>query len=214
MKNIILYGAPASGKGTQCELLVKNYGYKHISTGDLFRNLGYETELEKQIHETIDQGKLVDDEVTAKLVKQELDKLENSYVVLDGFPRNVNQAKMLDTFVDNYMVINIEVDKDIALKRSLGRLTCSNCGKIYNKYFEESKPSKENICDICNIELTGRNDDNEESFNNRFNIYLNNVKDVLDYYENKKILRIIPSTTPNETFNSIKNLLEENNGNN
>ena len=113
MKNIILYGAPAAGKGTQCELLVREYGYKHISMGQLFRDLDDSTELNREIHEKISKGILIDDETTAKLLQAKLKELGNTAVVLDGFPRTLNQAKILDKFFSNYVVINIEVEDDL-----------------------------------------------------------------------------------------------------
>lgn len=209
MKNIILYGAPAAGKGTQCELLVERYGYKHISMGELFRNLDDSTEFNRQIHEKISKGMLIDDDTTSQLLKNKLDELINQRIVLDGFPRTLNQAHILDEFFDNYIAINIDVDKDVALKRILGRQTCSKCGKIYNIYSNEMKPINNDICDVCNEKLVSRSDDNEESFITRFNIYLSNVKEVLDFYENKKVLYIVKSHESKEqTFNEIEKILK------
>lgn len=210
MKNIILYGAPAAGKGTQCELLVERYGYKHISMGQLFRDLDDSTEFNQSIHEKISKGELIDDETTSQLLKNELEKLKGMHVVLDGFPRNLNQAKILDTFFKDYVVINIAVDERVALERALGRLTCPSCGKIYNIYSKDMAPKNEKICDLCNVELSGRSDDNEESFKTRFNIYQTNVKSVLDYYNEKKVLYIIESCESKEdTFNIIEKVLKE-----
>ncbi len=208
MKNIILYGAPAAGKGTQCELLVREYGYKHISMGQLFRDLDDSTELNREIHEKISKGILIDDETTAKLLQAKLAELGNAAVVLDGFPRTLNQAKILDKFFSNYVVINIEVEEQVALERTLGRVSCPKCGKIYNKY-SEMKPKNANLCDNCNVELQGRSDDNEESFKVRFNTYLNNVQGLLDYYRNQNCLYIIKSHDKKEdTFADVKNILD------
>lgn len=208
MKNIILYGAPAAGKGTQCELLVREYGYKHISMGQLFRDLDDSTELNREIHEKISKGILIDDETTAKLLQAKLSELGNVAVVLDGFPRTLNQAKILDKFFSNYVVINIEIDEQVALERTLGRVSCPKCGKIYNKY-SEMKPKNANLCDNCNVELQGRSDDNEESFKVRFNTYLNNVQGLLDYYRNQNCLYIIKSHDKKEdTFADVKNILD------
>ena len=207
MKNIILYGAPAAGKGTQCELLIERMGYKHISTGELFRSLDDSTELGRSIHEKIAKGILIDDETTASLVKNRLNELDGP-VVLDGFPRTLNQAKILDTFFDNYVVINIEVEEEVALKRTLGRVNCPNCGRIYNIY-TEMKPKQEGICDDCGASLKGRSDDNEESFKVRFNTYLANVGSVLDYYKEKDALYIIKSHESKEdTYTDIKKILD------
>ena len=208
MKNIILYGAPAAGKGTQCELLVREYGYKHISMGQLFRDLDDSTELNREIHEKISKGILIDDETAAKLLQAKLKELGNVAVVLDGFPRTLNQAKILDKFFSNYVVINIEVEEQVALERTLGRVSCPKCGKIYNKY-SEMKPKNANLCDNCNVELQGRSDDNEESFKVRFNTYLNNVQGLLDYYRNQNCLYIIKSHDKKEdTFADVKNILD------
>ncbi len=210
MKNIILYGAPAAGKGTQCELLVSRYGYKHISMGQLFRDLDDSTEFNRKIHDDISKGILIDDNTTAQLLQNKLKELGNVPVVLDGFPRTLNQAHVLDNFFANYIVINFEVEEIVALERTLGRLTCSKCGKIYNIYSKEMAPKKDRLCDVCNIELTGRSDDNEESFKVRFNTYLNNVKDILEYYRKKQVLYIVKSHELKEdTFADIEHILKE-----
>ena len=206
MKNIILYGAPAVGKGTMCEFLIKKYGYNHISTGDLFRNLDDSSELGKTIKEIIISGNLVDDETTNKLVKNKLDTMDG-LIVLDGFPRNLAQAKMLDEYFNNYIVINLEIEYEIAMKRALGRLNCPKCGKGYNKFNPNMHPKVNNLCDNCNIELTHRSDDNEESFKKRFEIYSKNVKDVLDYYQEKNLLYIVKSVNPEDTFKNIEGVI-------
>jgi len=208
MKNIILYGAPAAGKGTQCELIVEKYGYKHISMGQLFRDLDDSTEFNRKIKENIKKGILIDDKTTSQLLKNKLDQIKEGNIVLDGFPRNINQAKILDEFFTGYVVINVDVDYETAKKRTLGRLNCNKCGKIYNIYNEEMKPKKENICDICDMELSKRSDDNEESFKTRFDIYMQNVKDVLDYYQKKDLLYIVKSENPKDTLIEIERVID------
>lgn len=207
MKNIILYGAPAAGKGTQCELLVEKYGYNHISTGQLFRDLDETSELGKKIKEIISLGNLVDDETTAQLVREKL-KTMNGLIVLDGFPRNLNQAIMLDSFFEDYVVINLNVDYELAKMRVLGRSSCKKCGKIYNELTGEMMPKNSGICDICGVELEKRLDDNEESFKTRFNIYMNNVKDILNYYREKNVLHIVESVNPQQTFETIESVVK------
>lgn len=210
MKNIILYGAPAAGKGSQCEFLVEKHGYEHISMGQLFRDLDDSTEFNREIHEKISKGMLIDDKTTSQLLRNKLNEIKGKHVVLDGFPRTLNQAYLLDTFFSDYIVINIDVDREEALMRILGRLTCNKCGKIYNIYYPSMAPIKEGICDTCNVELAGRSDDNEESFNTRFDIYLNNVKDLLDYYKSKDVLYIVKSKEAKEdTYNEIDKILKE-----
>ena len=207
MKNIILYGAPAAGKGTACEELVSKYGYNHISTGQLFRELDDNSELGMRVKEIIASGNLVDDETTAQLVKNKLDEMKGQ-IVLDGFPRNLNQAQILDEFFSDYVVINIDVDYETAKNRILGRITCSKCGRIYNELIKEAKPKVSGICDDCGVALLKRSDDNEESFKNRFEIHMNNVKDVLDYYKEKDLLYIVKSQSPQQTFEDIESVVK------
>ena len=209
MKNIILYGAPAAGKGTMCELLVERLGYKHISIGQVLRyQRSTETEIGRIIIETQDKGVLTPDHIVAEALKAELKKYEGKPVVLDGYPRNVNQAETLDTMFENYVVINIEVTEEIALKRTLGRRNCPKCNRIYNIY-TTMKPKQDGICDDCCSELKSRSDDNEESFKVRFNTYLSNVESVLDYYRKKNSLHIIQSSeSKEETYADIKKILD------
>ena len=209
MKNIILYGAPAAGKGTMCELLVERLGYKHISIGQVLRDQrSTETEIGRIIIETQDKGVLTPDNIVAEALKAELAKYAGQPVVLDGYPRNISQAHTLDTMFDNYVVMNIEVSEETALKRTLGRVNCPKCGRIYNIY-TDMKPKQENTCDDCGCELKGRSDDNEESFNVRINTYLANMETVLDYYKKKDALYIIPSyESKEETYADIKKILD------
>lgn len=207
MKNIVIYGAPAAGKGTVCEELVKNYGYEHISTGQLFRELSDNTPLGVKVKKIMESGNLVDDETTVQVLKEKLETLDG-HIVLDGFPRNVKQAQILDSFFDNYIVINLDVDYDIARRRILGRLMCSKCGKIYNELEQEKKPKVKGICDECGVSLTKRKDDNEESFKKRFQIHQDSVKNILSYYEKKNILYTISSKNPQQTFEEIESVIK------
>ena len=207
MKNVILIAAPAAGKGTEAAKLKEQYNMVHISTGDLFRDLDDSTELGKSIKEIIAKGLLVDNETTSQLVKSKLNTLKG-LVVLDGFPRNLEQAKMLDEYFSDYVVINIDIDYEDAMKRALGRMNCPKCGKGYNKYFKDMLPKVDNLCDNCNEELISRDDDNEESFKKRFEIYTNNLESVLDYYRNKKLLYIVKSVNPQKTFEGLEGVIK------
>ncbi len=208
MKNIIIYGAPAAGKGTVSESLVEKYKYNHISTGQIFRDLNDNDEFSKHIKEIIAKGNLVDDETTTKLLKLHLDKTDKKNILLDGFPRNINQVKLLDTFFENYIIINLNVDEDVAIKRTLGRVSCPKCGKIYNKYNINKKPKVDNICDNCNIALVSRSDDNEEAFKARYSAYINNCESIFNYYKEKNILYTIDSNkTPGEVFKDIESII-------
>lgn len=197
MNNIIFIAPPAAGKGTVSDFLIKNYHYKHLSTGDMLR-----TEIEagsdfgKEINKIIQAGNLVSDDIMIRLVKEQLEGLSNQAFILDGFPRTLEQAKSLDEMlvslgVTNNIVISLDIDYDLALKRVLGRVNCPKCGRSYNIYFEEMKALKDNICDDCNTELTKRSDDNEESFKKRFDTYIENARSIKEFYQEKHLLKEI-----------------------
>lgn len=208
--NIILIAPPAAGKGTQSELICNKYDMQHISTGDLIRTvINSNNENSIELKKTIEQGKLVSDEFVLDLIKEEI-KNGNNYI-FDGFPRTVNQAKLFDELLNELnkkidYVIYLDIDKDIAMKRILGRLSCSKCGKVYNDQIEESMPKINGICNECNIELSKRNDDNEETFNKRFDTYINETKPLLDYYKDRLYI-IDSSLNKYEIFKQIENII-------
>lgn len=213
MKNIIFIAPPAAGKGTQSELLVSEFGYNHISTGDLLRlkqNDG--SELGNYIKDLLSQGKFVDDDIVTDLLKEKLSNIDGPFI-LDGYPRNIEQATRLENVLKSLnlsidAVIYLNVDSKTAMKRALGRVSCPKCNKIYNKYINEKMPKVANICDVCGIELIGRSDDNEESFKIRFDTYINQTKPLLDYYKSNGLLVIIDKVnTPNETFEEVKKVI-------
>lgn len=210
--NIVLIAPPASGKGTQAQMLKDKYNLYHLSTGDLLRNISKDrSELGIKIKNIIDEGKLIDDDLMIEIVKEKIYSIKNNGIIFDGFPRTLNQAIKLDEMlkginkkIDN--VIVLEIDKEIALKRSIGRVACSNCGNIYNIYFDDLKnPLK---CNNCNNELIKRNDDTEEKFNLRFDSYVKNSKKLIEYYEDKNIVNYVSSINDKETvFTEIKNII-------
>ena len=211
MKNVIFIAAPATGKGTFSNMLMERYGYNHISTGDLLRNIvKTNTSLGNEVAEVLKSGKLVNDELIFKILKEALKQmdLQNPFII-DGLPRNINQAYYLNNLfneinIDNYLAINLDLEYEIALKRALGRLSCPYCGTTYNKFFDEFKPKIENMCDKCGSVLDSRTDDNEESFKERFETYQNNVKPILEYYENNnKLLKISTHEFTNEEIFDI-----------
>lgn len=203
MKNIILYAPPAAGKGTQCEFLEKTYGYKVISIGQVLRNnRSMDTEIGRAIIETQDKGILTPDNIVFGALKNELEKLGKSNIVIEGFPRNIDQAKLLDELVDNYIVINLALDRDVAMKRSLGRLNCNKCGHIHNIYFDNMKPTKDGICNNCGATLEVRSDDNADSFNKRFDVYEENKDAILEYYKEKDVLFIVDSNKDKDEISS------------
>lgn len=213
MKNIVLYAPPAAGKGTECELLVKDFGYEVISIGQVLRNArNPETEVGRAIIETQDKGILTPDNIVAEALKAELDKLKGKNLVIEGYPRNIAQAKLLDTIFDNYIAININVERELAMKRTLGRVTCGNCNKLYNINFPDSTPKVEGICDVCGAKLELRSDDKEAAFNVRFDVYEENAPQILDFYKEKGILYIVDGSLGRDnTHKTIKKILEGNN---
>ena len=192
--NIILLAPPAAGKGTQSEKIVSKYNLKHISTGDLLRNcLKNNDELSNQIREIMNQGKLVDDEIIIKLIEKELTNSSLNGFVLDGFPRSLAQAKKFNELLNKLnkhldLVLYLNIDKENALNRIIGRRTCPNCGRIYNILIENSKPLNENLCDECNVSLTKREDDNEVTFNKRYDTYVTETSPLIDFYKNQGLL--------------------------
>lgn len=211
MKNVIFIAPPAAGKGTQSERLME-IGYEHISTGDMLREeINKNTVLGKEINEIITMGKLVSDELVFELITNKITNLSKPFI-LDGFPRTINQAKLLDELfqklnITNYEVVYLDVSLDVALKRALGRLTCS-CGSSYNIYNENLKPKLENICDKCGKVLVKRNDDNEESFKVRFETFLNNIEPIKDFYRGKDRLHVIDTMlSTDEVTDRIKGIL-------
>ena len=213
MKNIIFIAPPAAGKGTQSELLVSEFGYNHISTGDLLRSKQNDgSELGNYIKDLLSQGKFVDDEIVTKLLSDKLSTINGPFI-LDGYPRNIEQANILENVLKSLSlsidaVIYLDVDSETAMKRALGRVSCPKCNKIYNKYIEEKMPKVTNVCDDCGVELIGRSDDNEESFKIRFDTYISQTQPLLDYYKSNGLLVIIDKVnTPNETFEEVKKVI-------
>ena len=181
MKNIIFLAPPAAGKGTCSEILKSTYDYEHISTGAILRSeIDSSSSLGLEIKSVIDSGNLVSDELMINLIEERLSNNQKKFI-LDGFPRTLNQAKKLNELfnkldISNYVVIYLNIEYDLALKRTLGRITCDKCGKSYNTFFEGYKPKIDGICDNCNTPLKKRGDDNEVSFKNRFETYLKKCK--------------------------------------
>ena len=198
MKNIIFIAPPAAGKGTQSAILEKKYDLPHISTGDILREESKkDTELGRYIAEVLSSGSLVKDDVTYTLLQNRLSESDckNGYV-LDGFPRNIEQAYKYDEILKNLnqelgYVIKLDINEETLEKRITGRRICENCKTVYNINSETEKPKQESICDKCGGRLYQRNDDNVTSFRNRYKVYVEKTKPLLDYYKKKGILYVI-----------------------
>lgn len=217
MKNIIFIAPPAAGKGTQSKLVSAEYNIPHISTGDLLREeVNSGSDLGTYLKQEMDKGNLISDETITTLLKNRLSKsdCENGYI-LDGYPRNVTQVKIYENLLKELnkeigSVIFLDIDKSLALERTLSRIVCPNCGASYNLNIEALKPIKEGICDKCNNTLKIRSDDNKETFLNRFDTYINNTKELIDYYDKLGVLsriKINKEDSAQDIFNEIKKII-------
>ncbi len=193
IKNIILMGPPGAGKGSVAKLLLKEFGFVHISTGDMFREvIKSGSELGKLADSYISKGHLVPDDVTISIVKERLsqDDIAKGFL-LDGFPRTLPQAEALEALSKEInrpieAVINLNCDTQELIRRISGRRVCRTCGAPY--HIDTMKPTVEGVCDICGGPLYQRSDDNEESLKVRLQHYVEDTKPLIDYYEDRKLL--------------------------
>ncbi|MFW9987062.1 MAG: adenylate kinase [Candidatus Odinarchaeota archaeon] len=213
MKRLILFGPPASGKGTfsgQIKKILPNI--VHISTGDIFReNLKNNTPIGMKAKEYMDKGELVPDNIVIDMVRDRLNQedVKQNGFILDGFPRTQAQNQALSEFTDIDLFLLLVLDKSIITKRILGRYGCKNCGEIYNKY--TLPPKVEGKCDKCGAEIKfeQRSDDNEETLKNRLDAYEKNAKPLIKYYKKRgKLKKVDAKDTLKYTEDDIKHILE------
>ena len=207
---LILLGAPGSGKGTQAARLVSELSYNHISTGDLLRSeIKSESELGKKVQGIMNAGKLVNDNTVLELLNANCDLTANAYI-FDGFPRNYEQANLLDTEVmkdAKSSAVYFDIDLDKLAARLTNRRTCSGCGEIYNLL--SKAPAKEGVCDLCGESLAQRKDDNEETVKTRLQVFKDTIDPVLAYYEESgRLARIDASLAPDVVFAALRDLTE------
>lgn len=210
---IIMLGAPGAGKGTQAIKIAEKYGIPHVSTGDIFRaNIKGNTELGMEAKKYMDEGKLVPDELTVKILLDRVAKVDckNGYV-LDGFPRTIVQADVLKDALNKLgekidYAINVNVPDENIVKRMSGRRACVNCGATY--HIEHIPPKKEGVCDNCGSELVLRDDDKPETVQKRLDVYHEQTQPLIDYYEKDGVLKTVDGTKPmEEVFASITEIL-------
>jgi len=210
--NIILFGPPGAGKGTQADNIVKNFNLHKVSTGDLLREeINKRTSLGEKIKSKIDKGFLVSDDLIENLIVQVLsnEKFYNK-LVFDGYPRNINQATNLDILLKKYKqkiscVFCLQVDKDIVVKRILGRQTCTKCGLIFNQYYKPST-KKNHSCE--NKFLEKRSDDNEKIVMNRFQTYLEKTLPIINYYKKLNLVHEINGKAEiNDIYKEISTII-------
>jgi len=211
MPNFVLFGAPGAGKGTLAGKIKGFSPVVHISTGDLFRaNIKGGTPIGKEAKSFIDSGRLVPDSVVIDMVKDRIaqDDVKQHGFMLDGFPRTLDQSKALSNIANLDVVVVIDIPKEDLKKRILGRWSCPKCGKIYNIYNDELKPKVEGKCDACtDTELTHRSDDNEETFEKRWNTYLSQSEEVINFYS--KTLGLVQRIDGRKTMSYTEQELKE-----
>lgn len=210
---IVIIGPPGAGKGTQARLLSDKYGYPQISTGDILREMAQaDTELGLAIKATLASGKLVSDEILAEVIRTRTARADcdNGYI-LDGFPRTINQAHLLEELAElqkkEVFLVRAKVHQDVLFKRLTGRSTCPKCGEIYNVYFRPSKV--EGICDLDGTELKYRSDDNPESVLKRFDEYKTATAPLIEYYrESGRLIEIDGEGQVEEIFEKLRSVIE------
>ena len=203
---IILIGAPGCGKGTQSKRICEKYNIPHISTGDMLREqIELGTELGKTAKLLIEYGNLVPDELIIELLKERISRTdcENGYL-LDGFPRTINQAEELDKLTSIDSAILIDTKYEVILERIRGRRICEDCKATLNVSLLSA-----DACPNCGGKLVERKDDDEETFVNRYNVYLEQTEPLIEYYRNSNRLQTVESTnTVDGTFEKIDNILK------
>ena len=193
---LVLVGPPGAGKGTQAVHLAQHFAIPHISTGDIFRsNIKGETELGLLAKSYMDKGELVPDSVTNDMVADRLTHSDTANgFLLDGYPRNVDQAKFLDGVLASRnipldAVLEFQLDNSEIVKRLSGRRVCKNCGATFHITLD--KPKRDGICDKCQSELYQREDDKEAVIANRLNVYSQQTEPIINYYKNSNLLTTI-----------------------
>ena len=205
-ERILLLGPPGAGKGTQSQRLAAAYGVEHITTGDALRaNRDMETEYGTP-NEYMSEGELVPDPVVNEIVTAALN--DSDGFVLDGYPRNVEQAEYLSEMVDLNHVLYLDVAEEELIERLTGRRVCSECGANYHVEF--SPPSEAGVCDKCGGELVQRDDDAEETVRERLRVYRENTEPVIEHYRDEGVLvEIVGEQTPDEVLEDISAHLDD-----
>jgi adenylate kinase len=208
---IILFGPPGSGKGTQGDLIAGRYGYPKISTGDLLRSaVRARTALGKKAEGLMNQGKLVSDEIVEELVRERIAAPDTRHgYLLDGFPRNLAQVRILEAMDGGRpeVVIEVDVQSDILIERLQNRRTCRSCGAVFNLLLK--KPKVEGRCDVCGGELYQRDDDRPEVIEKRLKVYKEESEKIKAHYKEKSVYRRVDgSGSEREVFARISEIMD------
>lgn len=213
--NLVLFGPPGSGKGTQAQFLTESKHFSHISTGELLRSeVKRDTLLGKRVKDIMDKGDFPSDEIILELVSRTLDLSTHNHTIFDGFPRTLKQAYLLDNLLQVRnekvdLVVDFQVDLDLLMGRISGRYTCEDCGAVYNNLFQT--PKVEGVCDRCGGEnFVKRQDDNPDVLKNRIHRYLNETEVVKDYYIKKNLLiNIDASKNPDDVRKELNSSIHQ-----
>ena len=215
MKSVIFIAPPAGGKGTVSAQVKEKYQMPHISTGDLLRGATNANDERANIIKDLQaKGEFVPDSIVLDILKERISKsdCDNGYI-LDGFPRNIEQANAYEKILNELnmdlgVVILLDIDKNVAAKRIAGRWSCPSCGEVYNTNNPELNPKVEGKCDKCGSDLTHRSDDNEETYEKRYNEYMLKTSPLIEYYKNKGILYVIDAgISKDDTFEKVEGIL-------
>ena len=190
---LVLLGCPGVGKGTQAEGISKSFKIAHISTGNILRDeIKKNTYLGRKVENLVKKGNLVSDEIIIELIKNEISKHESSNgFVMDGFPRNLKQAKMFQDMLDMLnlkldKVVNIFVEKDEIIRRLSSRMVCSNCNSVYS--IDDLKNMPDTKCSVCGGNLYKRKDDEKNIIEKRLELYETETRPLIDYYSKQNLL--------------------------
>ena len=211
--NIIIFGPPGAGKGTQSKKIINDFNLEEVSTGDLLRNeIKFQTEVGKKAELLINKGELVSDELVNKLIEKIISNPKNfNKLIFDGYPRTLSQVSSLDKILEKFnqkisIVLSLEVEENIVSKRITGRIICDKCSKVFNIHF--NPPNIENHqCD--EKFLRKRPDDNIQTIIHRFKTYVSKTEPILNYYKKKGSLREINGNREiDEIYNEIRGILD------
>jgi len=206
---LIFIGPQGSGKGTQAEIISKKLSIPHISTGSLLRSA--EGDLKKKIEKKTDKGELIGNRLMFKILEKRISEEDCKHgFILDGYPRNLKQAKTLDKRIEFDNIIEIHVSDKTAIKRLTGRRECPKCGRGYNLNVKSLKPKKDEKCDKCKVKLTKRRDDNEKAIKERLKIYHKKTAPILKKYK-KRLIRINGEQSIKKVASEIMKKLDKNN---